>query len=138
MHCVTNPRPSPLPPKNTIFNPQGQPRATSTVILLLHGFGGGVFAWRHVMRPLADASGLSVLAFDRPGFGLTSRPPRPPDAPGGNRHNPYAQRFQARMTLELCRRLHIASLVLMGGFRWSCRGREGVWLARGSPEACKY
>ncbi|KAL6779766.1 hypothetical protein ACKKBG_A13640 [Auxenochlorella protothecoides x Auxenochlorella symbiontica] len=97
-----------------LVHPQGQPRATSTVILLLHGFGGGVFAWRHVMRPLADASGLSVLAFDRPGFGLTSRPPRPPDAPGGNRHNPYAQRFQARMTLELCRRLHIASLVLMG------------------------
>lgn len=38
-------------------------------IVLVHSFGGGAFAWRHVMQPLADACGLPVLAFDRPGFG---------------------------------------------------------------------
>lgn len=38
-------------------------------ILLVHGFGGGVFAWRHLLQPLADAVGVRVVAFDRPGFG---------------------------------------------------------------------
>lgn len=38
-------------------------------IVLIHGFGGGVFAWRHMQQPLADAVGVRVIAFDRPGFG---------------------------------------------------------------------
>lgn len=38
-------------------------------ILLVHGFGGGAFSWRHIMQPLADATGQAVVAFDRPGFG---------------------------------------------------------------------
>lgn len=38
-------------------------------IVLVHGFGGGVFSWRHVMQPLADAAGIRVVALDRPGFG---------------------------------------------------------------------
>ena len=38
-------------------------------ILLVHGFGAGAFAWRHIMQPLADAAGCRVLAFDRPAFG---------------------------------------------------------------------
>ena len=41
-----------------------------TAIVLVHGFGAGVFAWRHVMQPLADAAGCRVIAFDRPAFGL--------------------------------------------------------------------
>ena len=42
-------------------------------IVLIHGFGGGVFSWRHVMTPLARQSNCTVAAFDRPGWGLTSR-----------------------------------------------------------------
>lgn len=42
-------------------------------IVLIHGFGGGVFSWRHVMNSLARQSNCSVAAFDRPGWGLTSR-----------------------------------------------------------------
>jgi pimeloyl-ACP methyl ester carboxylesterase len=38
-------------------------------LMCVHGFGGGVFAWRHLMQPLADAVGVRVVAFDRPGFG---------------------------------------------------------------------
>lgn len=99
-----------------LVHPPGVPgAATSTAIVLVHGWGGGVFAWRHVMRELAEATGCSVLAFDRPGFGLTSRPPPPPaHGPQENRADPYAQRFQARMGLLLCQRLHIASVVLVG------------------------
>lgn len=43
-------------------------------IVLVHGFGGGVFSWRHVMGVLARQVGCTVAAFDRPGWGLTSRP----------------------------------------------------------------
>lgn len=42
-------------------------------IVLVHGFGGGVFSWRHVMGVLARQVGCRVAAFDRPGWGLTSR-----------------------------------------------------------------
>jgi hypothetical protein len=45
-------------------------------IVLVHGFGGGVFSWRHVSNLLARQVGCTVLAFDRPGWGLTSRPRR--------------------------------------------------------------
>ena len=40
-----------------------------TAIVLVHGFGAGVFAWRNVMQPLADTAGCRVIAFDRPAFG---------------------------------------------------------------------
>jgi len=40
----------------------------------VHGFGGGAFAWRNIMQPLADAAGCRVIAFDRPAFGKPMRP----------------------------------------------------------------
>ena len=40
-----------------------------TAIILVHGFGAGVFAWRNVMQPLANSAGCRVIAFDRPAFG---------------------------------------------------------------------
>lgn len=45
-------------------------------VVLVHGFGGGVFSWRHVSNLLARQVDCNVLAFDRPGWGLTSRPRR--------------------------------------------------------------
>ena len=43
--------------------------AGETGVVLVHGFGGGVFSWRHVGPALAAEAGCSVVAFDRPGFG---------------------------------------------------------------------
>ena len=40
--------------------------------LLLHGFGASVFTWRDVMAQIATRG--TVLAYDRPAFGLTERP----------------------------------------------------------------
>lgn len=57
-------------------------------IVLVHGFGGGVFSWRHVMGELARQVGCSVAAFDRPGWGLTSRP-RQQDWEEKQLPNPY-------------------------------------------------
>jgi pimeloyl-ACP methyl ester carboxylesterase len=47
--------------------------AADVAIVLLHGFAGGEFAWRHLLQPLADAVGARVLALDRPGFGGCTR-----------------------------------------------------------------
>lgn len=50
-----------------------------TAVVLVHGFGAGAFAFRHVAQQLANDTGCAVVSFDRPGFGLTSRP-RPPES----------------------------------------------------------
>jgi pimeloyl-ACP methyl ester carboxylesterase len=46
---------------------QGEP-----VIIFLHGFGASEFSWSEVMEPLSKSG--RVIAYDRPGFGLTERP----------------------------------------------------------------
>lgn len=57
-------------------------------IVLVHGFGGGVFSWRKVISVLAGQLGCPVAAFDRPGWGLTSRP-RKKDWEENELPNPY-------------------------------------------------
>jgi pimeloyl-ACP methyl ester carboxylesterase len=42
------------------------------VILLMHGFGANTFSYREVMEPLSELG--DVIAYDRPGFGLSERP----------------------------------------------------------------
>lgn len=70
-------------------------------IVLVHGFGGGVFSWRHVMGSLARQSNCAVAAFDRPGWGLTSRLRRKEweekDLP-----NPYKLESQVITTYHYC------------------------------------
>ena len=41
-------------------------------IVLIHGFGSGVFAWRNIIDRLALRARCRVYAFDRPGFGRVS------------------------------------------------------------------
>ena len=42
------------------------------VIFLMHGFAANTFSYREVTKPLAELG--DVVAYDRPGFGLTERP----------------------------------------------------------------
>jgi len=51
----------------------GEGSRDAPALVLLHGFGGGVFCWRRSIDHLKAFSSI-ILAFDRPGFGLTSRP----------------------------------------------------------------
>ncbi len=44
----------------------------SALIVLLHGFGAGVFSWHAVFDELAELG--QVVAYDRPAFGDTERP----------------------------------------------------------------
>lgn len=42
------------------------------VIFLLHGFGASTYSFREITTPLSELG--DVIAYDRPGFGLTERP----------------------------------------------------------------
>jgi hypothetical protein len=84
-----------------------------TGVVLLHGFGGGVFSWRHVMDSIAREVGCRVVAFDRPGWGLTSRPQRFEWETKGFL-NPYDLHTQVDLFFEFCQELGLRSVVLVG------------------------
>lgn len=81
------------------------------LILLLHGFGANTSSWRKVMGPLAELG--TVVAYDRPGFGLTGRPLG--DAlrawPGPN---PYSADAQADQAVALIQALGFEQAILVG------------------------
>eukprot|EP00249_Psilotum_nudum_P017785 c26490_g1_i2 orf=663-2615(-) len=91
----------------------GKQNAYCKGIVLIHGFGGGVFSWRHVMQPLAVQVGCMVAAFDRPGWGLTSRPSSA-DWKSRGASNPYELQSQVDLLFAFCRELHLTSVVLVG------------------------
>ncbi|KAF6162947.1 hypothetical protein GIB67_021096 [Kingdonia uniflora] len=80
-------------------------------IVLVHGFGGGVFSWRHVMGLLARQVGCEVIAFDKPGWGLTS-PPRKKDWEENQLPNPYKIETQVDLLLSFCLEMGFSSVVL--------------------------
>lgn len=82
---------------------QGRP-----AMILLHGLAASIFSWREVMVPLAEHG--TVVAFDRPAFGLTSRPL----AGQWLGRNPYSQEAQADLTVALMDHLGIEKAVLIG------------------------
>ncbi|XP_073273413.1 uncharacterized protein [Primulina huaijiensis] len=82
-------------------------------IVLVHGFGGGVFSWRKVMGTLASQVGCAVAAFDRPGWGLTSRP-RHKDWEENQLPNPYRLDNQVDLLLSFCLGIGFSSVVLVG------------------------
>ncbi|BAD68190.1 alpha/beta hydrolase-like [Oryza sativa Japonica Group] len=82
-------------------------------VVLVHGFGGGVFSWRHVTNLLSRQVGCTVLAFDRPGWGLTSRPRRK-DWEDKNLPNPYELGSQVDLLISFCSDMGLRSVVLVG------------------------
>ncbi|CAH9092063.1 unnamed protein product [Cuscuta epithymum] len=82
-------------------------------IVLVHGFGGGVFSWRNVMVMLAQQVGCTVVAFDRPGWGLTSRPCRR-DWEEKQLPNPYKIDSQVDLLLSFCLEMGFSSVILVG------------------------
>ena len=78
------------------------------VLILLHGFGASTFSWREVVGPLSEVG--TVVAFDRPGFGLTERP-MPGEWAGPN---PYTPEAQAGLTVGLMDALGVERGILVG------------------------
>ena len=77
-------------------------------IVMLHGFGGSTFSWRDALPALA--SERRVVAFDRPGFGLTTRP-LPGEWTDGN---PYSMESQVGLTIGMMDELGLDEAVLVG------------------------
>ncbi|KAL3618340.1 hypothetical protein CASFOL_038661 [Castilleja foliolosa] len=82
-------------------------------IVLVHGFGGGVFSWRKVMGIMARKTGCTVAAFDRPGWGLTSRP-RQKDWEDNQLPNPYKIDNQVDLLLSFCLEMKFSSVLFVG------------------------
>jgi len=82
---------------------QGEP-----AIILLHGFGASEYSWREVMEPLSRSG--RVIAYDRPGFGLTERPM------DGNwtGTNPYSVQGNVELLEGLMNELGVDKAVLVG------------------------
>jgi pimeloyl-ACP methyl ester carboxylesterase len=82
---------------------QGEP-----VLLLLHGFAASTFTWHAVFDRLAEIG--TIIAIDRPGFGLTRR------AAHDDWHglNPFDHEAQADLLVALLDRLGIERAVLVG------------------------
>lgn len=102
---------------------QGAGDSSCVSVVLMHGFGGSVYSWDECLERLAASTKISsILAFDRPGFGLTSRPV-PYGASygtfsgGGWRsvdENPYTVEFAINLLVRMMRHLNISRAVLVG------------------------
>ncbi len=92
-------------------NPHQRPRqkvyveeeGTGEAVILLHGFGGSSYSWRHLIPALAD--GYQVLAPDLTGFGFTERPPE---------REPYTREGQLQLILALMDHHHLAKAHVVG------------------------
>ncbi|XP_057722825.1 uncharacterized protein LOC130936710 [Arachis stenosperma] len=87
-------------------------------MILLHGFGASVFSWEQVMKPLAEVSGSKVIAFDRPAFGLTSRPISTSSSSSVkalNNYNPYSMAFSVLATLSFLDLVNTAGNAILVG-----------------------
>lgn len=74
--------------------------------LLLHGFGASVFSWEKVIPALATHG--TVIAYDRPAFGLTERP-LSWDGP-----NPYGPEAQLDLVIGFMDALGVDQAILVG------------------------
>ena len=97
-------------------------------IVLLHGFGASLFSWQQVLQPLSQYG--TVIAYDRPGFGLTERP-MPEEWDG---ENPYTRDAQEQLLLGLLDALEIEQAILVGN---SAGGTVSVATALNHPERIK-
>ena len=99
---------------------QGEP-----FMVLLHGFGASTYSWREVLSPLSQLG--TVVAFDRPAFGLTERP-MPGEWQG---ESPYNLDSQVELTVGLMDALGIRQAILVGN---SAGGTTAMATALKYPE----
>jgi len=93
--------------------------------ILMHGFASSVFTWRNVMTPLAERG--TVIAYDRTGFGITSRP-LPGQWKGAS---PYSPDAQVDLLFAWMDELGIKKAILVGN---SAGGSMAVLAALRKPE----
>ena len=95
------------------------------VYILMHGFGASTFSWREVTGPLSQ--GGTVIAYDRPAFGLTERP-LPTSWQG---LSPYSAQANLNLLFGLMDALKVQKAILVGN---SAGGTVAVQAALQNPE----
>ena len=100
---------------------QGEP-----VFILLHGFGASLYSWNYVMQPLSMSG--TVIAFDRPAFGLTER------SLIWNGANPYTPQAQVELVAGLMDSFDIKQAILVGN---SAGGTTAIQFALAHKERIK-
>jgi pimeloyl-ACP methyl ester carboxylesterase len=76
------------------------------VFVLLHGFGASLFSWHAVMEPFSQYG--TVIAYDRPAFGLTKRPMT------WTGENPYSPQASVELLLGLLDHFNVQKAILVG------------------------
>ncbi len=80
---------------------QGQP-----FFVLLHGFGASQYSWQPVLESFGHLG--TVIAFDRPAFGLTERPL------SWEGRNPYSPQAQVELVIGLLDHFGVQNAILVG------------------------
>jgi pimeloyl-ACP methyl ester carboxylesterase len=97
---------------------QGEP-----VFVLLHGFAASLYSWQAVMEPLSQIG--TVIAFDRPGFGLSDHPLT------WQGQNPYSAEAQVDLVISLLDHFGVQQAILVGN---SAGGTVSMQVALAHPE----
>ncbi len=97
---------------------QGEP-----TFILLHGFGASIFSWREVTEPLTQFG--TVIAYDRPAFGLTERPME------WEGESPYGSQAQVDIVIGLMDALNVEKAILVGN---SAGGTVSMQVALQHPD----
>ncbi len=97
---------------------QGEP-----TFILLHGFGASLFSWREVTEPLSQFG--TVIAYDRPAFGLTERPLE------WEGESPYSPQSQVDIVIGLMDALKVEKAILVGN---SAGGTVSMQVALQHPD----
>jgi pimeloyl-ACP methyl ester carboxylesterase len=93
------------------------------VFILLHGFGASLFSWHAVMQPLSKFG--TVIAYDRPAFGLTERPMQ------WTGLDPYDSAGNIALLLGLMDAFRVQKAILVGN---SAGGTLAMQFALAHPE----
>jgi pimeloyl-ACP methyl ester carboxylesterase len=97
------------------------------LILLLHGFASSTFTWHRVMEPLSAYG--HVVAYDRPGFGLSERPM--PEDQLGSEQDVYGEEANVAIIIGLMEYFGAEQAILIGN---SAGGRVAMAAAVAFPE----
>ncbi len=95
-----------------------------SLILLLHGFGSSTYSWEKVIGDFSQFG--TVVAFDRPGFGLSERPLQFESEAS----NPYGSQFQFEIIKHFMLKYQAEKVTLVGN---SAGGTVAIQFAMENP-----